>query len=88
VAVVKVTRKHQVTLPASVREGIRVGDEVEVLRVGEEILIRPSKKKIAEEGLWGLGQELWQDIEATEYVSSIRHEWEARERKWRNLKRK
>lgn len=85
-AIVKVTRKHQVTLPTGVREGIRVGDEVEVLRVGEEIMIRPSKKRIAEEGLWGLGQELWQGVEAIEYVSSIRREWEAREQKWRNLK--
>ena len=87
-AVVKVTRKHQVTLPTGVREGIRVGDKVEILRVGEEILIRPSKKKVAEEGLWGLGRELWQGVEATDYVSSIRLEWKAREQKWHKLKRR
>ncbi len=78
-ALVKVRRKYQLTLPREVRKNIRIGEKVEVLCIGDEIMIRKRVRKTRVEDLWGLGRELWRTVDAVEYIDSLRSEWEPRE---------
>jgi AbrB family looped-hinge helix DNA binding protein len=80
-ALVKVRSKYQITLPSEARKNIRVGEKVEVLSVGDEILIRKRVKETREEDLWGLGKELWKKVDALEYLNELRSELEPREHK-------
>ncbi|MBO8174772.1 MAG: AbrB/MazE/SpoVT family DNA-binding domain-containing protein [Thermococcus sp.] len=50
---VKVSSKGQIVLPKSIREkfGIKAGDEVEILDLGNELIIVPIKKDIKLRGL-------------------------------------
>lgn len=70
-----VTRKGQITLPKELRErfGIEEGDQMEVTRKGEEIVVRKVKRdfKIA------LGS--WSDLDLNEdFFRKLRGEWEER----------
>ena len=78
-ALVKVTRKYQITLPREARKHIRIGERVEVVPMGDEILIWKRAKKTREEDLWGLGKELWRKVDALQYLDQLRSELEPRE---------
>ncbi len=78
-ALVKVRSKYQITLPREARKNIRIGEKVEVLSIGDEIMIRKRVRKTRVEDLWGLGRELWRTVDAVKYIESLRSEWEPRE---------
>ncbi len=83
-ALVKVTRKYQITLPKDVRPDIHIGDKVEILRVGDDIMIRRKQQESGEGDLWGLGENLWKEVDAVQYIRELRSEWDSRELgRWR-----
>ena len=73
----KLSSKNQVVVPAVARQmlGVKAGDKV-VWQV------RKGKVELAPRDLsWtdytaGLGKKVWQGVEATEYISQLRDEWE------------
>jgi AbrB family looped-hinge helix DNA binding protein len=77
---VKVSRKHQIAVPATVRRqlGIRPGDRLGVEIDGTRIVLQLRPRGVLEE-LISLAPELWQGIEATDYLRDLRHEWSNRE---------
>jgi AbrB family looped-hinge helix DNA binding protein len=81
VLTVKVSRKHQIAVPASVRRqlGIRPGDRLGVEVDGKRIVLKPQPRD-ALEALVGLAPELWQGIEATDLLRELRDEWSHRGR--------
>ena len=80
-ASVKVSRKHQIVVPAAVRRrlGIRAGDRLEVGIEGEAMVLR-SLRRSAVADLVHLAPELWQGGTAGAYVRELRDEWTSRER--------
>ncbi len=78
-ALVKVRRKYQITLPRETRKYVRIGEKVEVVPVGNEIIIRRKPKPRKNSSLKGLGKDLWRTVDALEYVDGLRSEWEPRE---------
>lgn len=70
-----VTRKGQITLPKELRErfGIEEGDQMEVTRKGEEIVVRKVKRDFE----IALGS--WSDLDLNEdFFRKLRGEWEER----------
>ncbi len=78
-ALVKVRSKYQITLPREARKKIRIGEKVEVLSLGDEIIIRKKPRETRVEDLWGLGRELWKKVDAQAYLDELRSELEPRE---------
>jgi len=73
---VKVSSKHQIAVPASIRRQLSIdaGDHLQVeVRDGVIILIPGSSDPIAD--LRGLGREIWDGIDAQEYVNGERDGW-------------
>lgn len=73
---VKVSKKHQIAVPAEVRKqlDIRSGDELLVeLRDGYAILL-PEPRDYSER-LRGLHREIWEGVEPQEYVRQERAVW-------------
>lgn len=73
---IKVSSKYQIVVPREVREklNLKVGDKLIIKANNEKIVIYPQPKSYAKYAL-GLGKEIWQDIEATEYVRKERETW-------------
>lgn len=70
-----VTQKGQITLPKELRErfGIEEGDQVEVTRKGEDIVVRKVKRDFET----ALGS--WSDLDLNEDLfRKLRGEWEER----------
>ncbi len=57
-ALVRVTRKYQITLPKDVRPDIHIGDKAEILRVGDDIIMRRKQQESGEGDLRGLSENL------------------------------
>jgi AbrB family looped-hinge helix DNA binding protein len=73
---VKVSSKHQIAVPSSVRRqlAIEAGDYLLVdVQDDAIVLIRASTDPIEE--LRGLGREIWDGIDAQEYVNAERSGW-------------
>jgi AbrB family looped-hinge helix DNA binding protein len=73
---VKVSSKHQIAVPASVRRqlSIKAGDYLLVeVEDGAMILVPKPVDALAE--LRGLGREIWEGIDAQDYVNRERDEW-------------
>ena len=73
---VKVSKKHQIAVPAEVRKqlDIRSGDELLVeLRDGYAVLL-PEPRDYSER-LRGLHREIWEGVEPQEYVRQERAVW-------------
>ena len=77
IALVKLSSKHQVVIPKKVRKrlGLHAGDQLVVEVEGEKVVLHPRPKNYTNYML-GLGKEVWQRIDATEYVRKERESWE------------
>jgi AbrB family looped-hinge helix DNA binding protein len=74
---VKVSSKYQIAVPAAVRKelGIERGDHLKfVVRDGYAVLKPDSLDAVAR--LRGLHSEIWEGIDAQEYVNQERDAWE------------
>ncbi len=75
---VKVSSKHQISVPSEVRRklNIRSGDQLLIdIRNGYVVLI-PEPKRYAER-LRGLHREVWSETDPQEYVHREREDWES-----------
>ncbi|WP_342832929.1 AbrB/MazE/SpoVT family DNA-binding domain-containing protein [Candidatus Hadarchaeum sp.] len=73
---VKVSSRYQIVLPKGVREalGLRPGDRLLVALEGSRVVLRPKPQSYAQ-ALRGLHQEVWQGLNAQEYVEKEREGW-------------
>ena len=78
---VKVSRKHQIAVPAAVRRklGIRAGDQLRVDVEGSRIVLTPQTGSAYDE-LLSIAPDLWRGIDADRYIRELRDEWSHRER--------
>jgi len=77
IALVKLSSRHQVVIPKEARKrlGLHAGDQLVVEVEGEKVVLRPRPKNYTNYML-GLGKEIWQEIDATEYIRKERESWE------------
>ena len=77
-SIVKVSSKYQIVIPREVRKKINLksGDRLIIKADNEKIIIYPQPKSYAKYTL-GLGKEIWQGIDATEYVRKERETWKS-----------
>jgi len=77
IPIVKLSSRHQVVIPKKVRKelGLHAGDQLVVEIEGEKVVLHPRPKNYTNYML-GLGKEVWQNIDATEYVRKERESWE------------
>jgi len=75
---IKVSSKYQIVIPREVRErlNLKVGDKLIIKANNEKIIIYPQPRSYAKYSL-GLGKEIWQGINATEYVRKERETWKS-----------
>ena len=75
---VKVSSKYQIVIPREAREklDLKAGDKLIIKANNEKIIIYPQPKNYAKYSL-GLGKEIWQGIDATEYVKRERETWKS-----------
>ena len=72
----KVSSRYQIVLPKGVREalGLRPGDRLLVALEGDRVVLRPKPPSYAQ-ALRGLHREVWQGLNAQEYVEKEREGW-------------
>ncbi len=77
IALVKLSSRHQVVIPKEARKrlGLHAGDQLVVEVEGEKVILHPRPKNYTNYML-GLGKEIWQEIDATEYIRKERESWE------------
>ncbi len=77
IPIVKLSSRHQVVIPKKVRKelGLHAGDQLVVEVEGEKVVLHPRPKNYTNYML-GLGKEVWQGIDATEYIRKERESWE------------
>ena len=75
---IKISSKYQIVIPREVREklNLKTGDKLIIKTNNEKITIYPQPKSYAKYAL-GLGKEIWQGIDATEYVRKERETWKS-----------
>lgn len=75
---VKVSSKYQIVIPREAREklDLKAGDKLIIKANNEKIVIYPQPKSYAKYSL-GLGKEIWQGVDATEYVRKERQTWKS-----------
>ena len=75
---IKVSSKYQIVIPRDIREklNLKVGDKLIIKTNNEKIIIYPQPKSYAKYAL-GLGKEIWQGIDVTEYVRKERETWKS-----------
>ena len=73
----RVSSKYQVVIPKSVREkvGVNKGDELIVTVQGSDIVLKVKPNNFTDHML-GLHSEVWEDVDATDYVDGERTSWE------------
>ena len=73
---ITVSSKYQIVIPREAREklNLKTGDKLIIKADNEKIIIYPQPKSYAKYAL-GLGKEIWQGIDATEYVKKERETW-------------
>jgi len=74
--IVKLSSKYQVVIPKEARKklGLRAGDQLAVEVKGGKVILRPRPKNYTNYML-GLGKEIWEGIDASEYVRKERELW-------------
>ena len=74
--IVKLSSKYQVVIPKEARKklGLRAGDQLAVEVEGGKVIVRPRPKNYTNYML-GLGKEIWEGIDASEYVRKERELW-------------
>lgn len=77
---VKLGNRSQLIIPKKIRDkfGLGPGTQVLIETVGNTILLKPRPKNYTQH-MCGLGKEVWEDIEPTEYVKGEREAWESNE---------
>ena len=75
---IKVSSKYQIVIPREAREklNLKAGDKLIIKANDDKIVIYPQPKNYAKYSL-GLGKEIWQGIDATEYVRKERETWKS-----------
>jgi AbrB family looped-hinge helix DNA binding protein len=75
--IVKVGKRYQIVIPKKIREqlGVNIEDELIVGIRGGWIIMQPRPRRYSEY-MQGLGKEVWEGVEATEYVKKEREAWE------------
>jgi len=75
---VKVSSKYQIVIPRKAREklDLKAGDKLIIKANEDKIVIYPQPKNYAKYSL-GLGKEIWQGIDATEYIKKERETWKS-----------
>ncbi len=75
---IKISSKYQIVIPREAREklNLKAGDRLIIKANNEKIIIYPQPKSYAKYAL-GLGKEIWQGIDATEYVKKERETWKS-----------
>lgn len=75
---ITVSSKYQIVIPRKAREklNLKAGDKLIIKANNEKITIYPQPKSYAKYSL-GLGKEIWQGIDATEYVKKERQTWKS-----------
>ena len=75
---ITVSSKYQIVIPREAREklDLKAGDKLIIKANNEKIIIYPQPKSYAKYSL-GLGKEVWQRIDATEYVKKERQTWKS-----------
>lgn len=75
---ITVSSKYQIVIPREVREklDLKAGDKLVIKANSEKIIIYPQPKSYVKYAL-GLGKEIWQGIDATEYVKKERQTWKS-----------
>ena len=75
---IKVSSKYQIVIPREARKklNLKAGDKLIIKANDEKIVIYPQPKSYAKYSL-GLGKEVWQGIDATEYVQKERETWKS-----------
>lgn len=75
---IKISSKYQIVIPREAREklNLKAGDKLIIKANNEKIIIYPQPKNYAKYSL-GLGKEIWQGIDATEYVKKERETWKS-----------
>jgi AbrB family looped-hinge helix DNA binding protein len=76
--IITVSSKYQIVIPREAREklDLKAGDKLIIKANNEKITIYPQPKSYAKYSL-GLGKEIWQGIDATEYVKKERQTWKS-----------
>ena len=71
-----VGKRYQVVIPLKERKNleIRPNTKVDIVAEGDRLIIYP----LLPSKLKGIGQKIADDIDATDYVSKLRREWEER----------
>lgn len=74
---VTVSSKYQVVIPKVVREALDLhpGDQLLVEIENNKVVMRPRPQSYAKH-LRGLHKEVWEGVDATEYVKKERESWE------------
>jgi len=75
---ITVSSKYQIVIPREAREKLtlKTGDKLIIKADNEKIVIYPQPKSYAKYSL-GLGKEIWQGIDAAEYVKKERQTWKS-----------
>lgn len=75
---ITVSSKYQIVIPREAREklNLKAGDKLIIKANNEKITIYPQPKSYAKYAL-GLGKEIWQGVDATEYVKKERQIWKS-----------
>ena len=75
---ITVSSKYQIVIPREAREklNLKTGDKLIIKTNNEKIIIYPQPKSYAKYSL-GLGKEIWQGIDAIEYVKKERQTWKS-----------
>lgn len=75
---ITVSSKYQIVIPREAREklNLKTGDKLIIKADNEKIIIYPQPKSYAKYSL-GLGKEIWQGIDAAEYVKKERQTWKS-----------
>ena len=78
---VKVSKRNQIAVPSEVRRALNIkpGDRLDVEIQKGNILLKPDGKSWVER-LASIAPEIWQGIDAQEYINELRDEWSHRER--------
>ncbi|MEA3485973.1 MAG: AbrB/MazE/SpoVT family DNA-binding domain-containing protein [Candidatus Aerophobetes bacterium] len=74
--IVKLSSKHQGVIPREARKklSLRAGDQLAVEVEREKVVLRLRPKNYTNYML-GLGKEIWEGIDASEYVRKERESW-------------
>ena len=75
---ITVSSKYQIVIPREAREklNLKTGDKLIIKADDEKIIIYLQPKSYTKYAL-GLGKEIWQGIDAAEYVKKERQTWKS-----------